>query len=465
MTNKELTRVTYIFVTLFLVLMGYLVYFDVVKSKEVVNSTYNIRQDLLADRVLRGSITDKNGEVLAQTVTNDDGSETREYPEGEVFAHVVGYAAKGKSGLESSQNFNLLTSNAFFLEKLANEFKDQKNTGDTVVTTLDANLQNAAYNALGDNKGAVVVMEPSTGKILAMVSKPSFDPNNVSENWDALNNDENSSLLNRATLGQYTPGSTFKLVTTLAFMRQNPDYNNYSFECNGEFSQNGATIHCYNSTAHGEENLTDSVANSCNSSFSNIGLQLDKAEWRKTAKQMLFNSKLPGDVKYNESSFRLKTDAGDAVCPAEAEMDSLEGADVAGSGRSDSVLIETFSTLPVVSVLPNTSSNRPVPDTAAFDPLPFSAPYPGISSETDIISACDAPRRFVSNGSGCSSRIRTGFKDGRLPWLLSIFLVGSSGSTPFSSPGIFSSFSAFFSFSNETAGISSRLASAIAIVW
>ena len=298
MTNKELTRVTYIFVTLFLVLMGYLVYFNVVKSKEVVNSTYNIRQDLLADRVLRGSITDKNGEVLAQTVTNDDGSETREYPEGEVFAHVVGYAAKGKSGLESSQNFNLLTSNAFFLEKLANEFKDQKNTGDTVVTTLDANLQNAAYNALGDNKGAVVVMEPSTGKILAMVSKPSFDPNNVSENWDALNNDENSSLLNRATLGQYTPGSTFKLVTTLAFMRQNPDYNNYSFECNGEFSQNGATIHCYNSTAHGEENLMDSVANSCNSSFSNIGLQLDKAEWRKTAKQMLFNGKLPGDVKY-----------------------------------------------------------------------------------------------------------------------------------------------------------------------
>ena len=86
MTNKELTRVTYIFVTLFLVLMGYLVYFNVVKSKEVVNSTYNIRQDLLADRVLRGSITDKNGEVLAQTVTNDDGSETREYPEGEVFA-------------------------------------------------------------------------------------------------------------------------------------------------------------------------------------------------------------------------------------------------------------------------------------------------------------------------------------------------------------------------------------------
>ena len=72
MTNKELTRVTYIFVTLFLVLMGYLVYFNVVKSKEVVNSTYNIRQDLLADRVLRGSITDKNAGILKKSEKSVD---------------------------------------------------------------------------------------------------------------------------------------------------------------------------------------------------------------------------------------------------------------------------------------------------------------------------------------------------------------------------------------------------------
>lgn len=312
MTNKELTRVTYIFVTLFLVMMGYLVYFNIVKSKEVVNSTYNIRQDLMAERVTRGNIVDKNGEILAQTVTNEDGSQTRQYPDGEVFAHVVGYAAKGKSGLESTQNFNLLTSNAFFLEKLANEFKDQKNTGDTVVTTLDSNLQNAAYNALGDNKGAVVVMEPSTGKILAMVSKPSFDPNAVAENWEALNNDPDSSLLNRAMLGQYTPGSTFKLVTTLEFMRENPDYGNYAFDCDGEFTQGNATIHCYASTAHGQENLADSVANSCNSSFSNIGLQLDKSKWKSTTKDLLFDSKLPSDLKYRESNFRLTKDATDA---------------------------------------------------------------------------------------------------------------------------------------------------------
>ena len=91
----------------------------------------------------------------------DDGSETREYPYGEVFAHVIGYSNSklGTTGLESVENFELLTSNAFFLEKLQNEFSEKKNRGDTVVTTLDANLQQAAYDALGSNKGAAIVME------------------------------------------------------------------------------------------------------------------------------------------------------------------------------------------------------------------------------------------------------------------------------------------------------------------
>lgn len=104
----------------------------------------------------------------------EDGTETRSYPYGSVFAHVVGYSDKdlGTTGLESVENFELLTSNAFFMEKLQNEFSGSKNIGDTVVTTLDADLQQAAYNALGDNKGAVVVMEADTGKILSMVSKP-----------------------------------------------------------------------------------------------------------------------------------------------------------------------------------------------------------------------------------------------------------------------------------------------------
>ena len=123
---------------------------------------------------------------------------------------VVGYSDTdyGKAGLESTENFDLLTSNAFFLEKLRNEFQDVKDMGDTVVTTLDADLQQTAYNALGANKGAIVVMEASTGKILVMLSKPSYDPNQIAVQWEYLNGDaENSPLLNRATQGAYAPGS------------------------------------------------------------------------------------------------------------------------------------------------------------------------------------------------------------------------------------------------------------------
>ena len=160
-------------------MMGYIVYFQVVKSEEIIRSPYNARQDAYADRVVRGKIVDKNGNVLAQSSVSEDGTESREYPYGNMFAHVVGYSVQGKAGLESVENYELLTSHAFFLEKLVNEFQNKKNTGDTVVTTLDLNLQQAAYNALGDYKGAVVVIEPSTGKILAMVSKPDFDPNTV----------------------------------------------------------------------------------------------------------------------------------------------------------------------------------------------------------------------------------------------------------------------------------------------
>lgn len=293
------------FVGLFLVLMGYIVYFNVAEAKTIINSPYNRRQDLFADRVVRGKILDKDGVILAETQVDEEGNETRNYPYSDLYAHVLGYAVKGKAGLESVENFNLLTSNAFILEKIMKEFQGEKNIGDNVVTTLDTNLQQAAYNALGDQKGAVVVMEASTGKILSMLSKPTYDPNDVAENWASLNTDEDSALLNRATQGKYAPGSTFKLVTALAFMRQNSEYASYQYDCKSEISHEGTTIHCNGDVAHGAEDLRSSVANSCNASFSNIGLSLDIKKYRETAKDLLFNSELPSPLMYGESKFVL----------------------------------------------------------------------------------------------------------------------------------------------------------------
>lgn len=292
--------------------MGYITYFQVARSRDIIRSPYNARQDSYADRVVRGKILDKDGNVLAQTNVSEDGTETREYPYGNMFAHVVGYSVQGKSGLESVENFELLTSNAFFLEKIKNEFQDKKNMGDSVVTTLNLELQEAAYDALGNYKGAVVVMEPSTGKILAMVSKPDFDSNTVAENWDFMNTDQDSVLLNRATQGQYAPGSTFKVVTALEYMRENPDYENYGYNCTGAIEKDGVTIRCYNGHVHGQVGFQDSLAYSCNTSFSNIGLSLDIKNFRETSKELLFNSKLPSVLPYSKSSFSLEPGAGSA---------------------------------------------------------------------------------------------------------------------------------------------------------
>ena len=108
---------------LFLALMGYIVYFTAVRAKDIVNSPYNARQDNFAEVVIRGSLADRKGNVLAETHVGEDGTESRYYPYGDVFAHVIGYnhAELGKTGLESIENFSLLTSNAFFLEKLPPE--------------------------------------------------------------------------------------------------------------------------------------------------------------------------------------------------------------------------------------------------------------------------------------------------------------------------------------------------------
>lgn len=185
---------------IFVSLIGYLVYFTAFRSEDFINSPYNTRQDSFADQVIRGQILSADGQVLARTDVDAEGNETRVYPYGNVFSHVVGYATQGKSGLETEANFELLTSHAFFLEQLRNQFQGQKNQGDNVITTLNATLQQTAYDALGDRRGAVVVMEPDTGKILAMVSKPDFDPNTIDADWDYLVNDSSDSqLLNRAT--------------------------------------------------------------------------------------------------------------------------------------------------------------------------------------------------------------------------------------------------------------------------
>ena len=152
-TNREILLVTYIFVFLFLCLIGYIIYFTAVDADSVINNNYNSRGDLLAKKILRGTIYSRDNDVLAQTITDDLGNEVRNYPYGALFAHAVGYTSMGNTGVEAIANFKLLTSNSYVFDKLKKDLAGQKNNGNSVVTTLDVNLQKAAYDSLGAKKG------------------------------------------------------------------------------------------------------------------------------------------------------------------------------------------------------------------------------------------------------------------------------------------------------------------------
>ncbi len=259
----------------------------------------------------RGTIYSNDGQILANTVTDIQGNEKREYPFSNMFAHVVGYASKGRFGIEAQANYYLIQSNAKLYDKAASEMSGEKFPGDSVITTLDVRLQEIAYKSLGAYKGAVVITEPSTGKILAMASKPDFDPNEIETIWDELvEENKNGVLVNRATQGLYPPGSTFKIVTALEYIRENPDsYQNYRYNCNGSFSFEGDVINCYHSIPHGSEDFTKSFAKSCNSSFANIGMSLDMANFEDTLNSLLFNSELPVSFAYNSSKITLNEDS------------------------------------------------------------------------------------------------------------------------------------------------------------
>lgn len=305
--NREYNNILFLFTGLFVLMVGYLVYFQIFKSRETINNPYNARLETFEKRVVRGDILARDGQILAHTAVGEDGGETREYPFGSIFAHVVGYAGNGRTGIEEMGNFQLVTSNAYFVEKFIHELKEQKNIGDSLVTTLDVRLQTAAHEALAGRKGAVVVMEPSTGNVRALVSGPDFDPGQVASSWSSLIASPDSVLLNRATQGLYPPGSTFKTITLLAYLREHGlSAEDFSYLCEGKAVVGNTSISCYHGNRHGQLDLKSAYAKSCNSAFADMGRSLDTQDLKELADSLLFGAELPLALPYSQSSFSLK---------------------------------------------------------------------------------------------------------------------------------------------------------------
>ena len=308
--NREFAIVTYSFLAIFLALIGYITYFQVFRAEDVINNPYNKRQALFADSMIRGDIISREGKTLATTKVSSDGEETRVYPYKKVFAHAVGYSTNGTTGVESIANFSLLRTHTFIGNQLINMISGEKNRGDTVVTTLSAKLQQVAYDALGSYDGAVVALDPSTGEILTMVSKPDYDPNRIATDYDSIIGDSdseesNSVLLNRATQGSYTPGSTFKIFTTLEYLREKGNESDYSYQCSGSVTEDGTTIHCYDGEVHGKISLEEAFAESCNCAYATMGLGLNMNNFAALSKKLLFDSELPVEYPYTKSKFSL----------------------------------------------------------------------------------------------------------------------------------------------------------------
>ena len=241
----NIKKVMMVFLILFIVLISYITYLYMFKSESAVTSTFNQRLWAERNKVLRGTIYDKNMMALTKSTKLSETSQKQTYLKGAAFAHAIGYMDPiyGLTGLEKKYDGELMGDGDASLSKFAFFSKDtEQKVGNGLRTTLDSKLQNKAYNLLGDHRGSVVAMNPKTGEILAMVSKPSYDPNNLDKDWKSINDNKDMPLLNRAVSGLYPPGSTFKTVTATSALENIPNVYNSSKNDNGSLVVNGTRL-------------------------------------------------------------------------------------------------------------------------------------------------------------------------------------------------------------------------------
>ena len=218
--NRQIVQLFGLFVLLFAVLVLFTSRWTVFEAESLADNPDNRRPLIEEQRIPRGLILASDGTVLARSRGRGRGQNriyTRTYPTGPAFGHPVGfsYIRNGRRGLELSRNDDLTGDEDEFESILAGlESRDRE--GDDVVTNLDVAGTQAAVAGLAGRKGAVVAIEPQTGKVRVMVSIPEYDPNLIPSQIGAFNTNPDQPLLNRTTQELYPPGSTFKVVTAAA---------------------------------------------------------------------------------------------------------------------------------------------------------------------------------------------------------------------------------------------------------
>ncbi|WP_147281130.1 peptidoglycan D,D-transpeptidase FtsI family protein [Gaiella occulta] len=311
--NRQIGRVGTIAMGLLVVLIVATTYWQTWARPALAERQDNEIQRVAQFEIKRGLILSPS-RVLARNrarTTNGHTLYFRRYPQGRLTAHVVGYStvARSRTGLERSLN-EALTGSSQSLSSLVDRSLDKLNgkpiVGETVVTSLDVGAQRAAFEALGSNCGAVVALDPRTGRVRVMASSPSYDPNDVETNFGRIerisaNCKPASPLLNRASQGLYPPGSTFKVVTASAALESGRYTPSSTFTDPGYCTVYGKRVNNFDtSRPFGTISLATALQHSVNSVFCNIGLALGAKRILAQAKRFGFYERPPLETPESE---------------------------------------------------------------------------------------------------------------------------------------------------------------------
>ncbi|ERI94352.1 penicillin-binding protein, transpeptidase domain protein [Clostridiales bacterium oral taxon 876 str. F0540] len=352
--SSNIKKVFVVFLLCFIIIISYITYFELYKAPEVVKSPYNRRLWAIRNEVLRGTIYDRNMSALTKSEKVNAETQKRTYTSGDLFAHALGYVdiKYGITGLERKYDTELMgAENVDILSLIKNKGKEEEKVGHSLKTTLDTNVQKVAYDLLGNNKGAVVALNPKTGEVLAMVSKPSYDPNNLSKIWDDLQKDTaNHPMINRATSGLYPPGSTFKTITAISALENIKDITTRRFQDKGKLVFNQKeSISNFNGEVLGNIDFKQAYAESSNVFFGTLGLELGNDKLKATAEKFYFNKNLPTDgipidgSKFpSYKSYEKGNTAQSAIGQAEDLATPMQMAVVASTIANDGTMMEPY---------------------------------------------------------------------------------------------------------------------------
>lgn len=301
--NKPILRVFVVVVALFALLVVWTSRWTVFEAEALRDNAKNRRELLDQQRIDRGPIRDRDGNLLARSAPAPEETFTRRYPENPLFPHAVGYSFvdRGQAGLERYYTDDLVGDHGE-ITSLLDQFLARKRIGDELRTTLDPGAQRAAFAALGGRKGAVVVMEPATGKVRVMASVPGYDQNAIrrADAFRALNRDADSPLLNRATQALYPPGSTFKVVTAAAALDSGRFTPDSTIDGNSGKVISGVPLANSGGRDFGPITLTTALTNSVNTVWAQVAVQLGKDTMRRYMERFGFGADPPIDLPADE---------------------------------------------------------------------------------------------------------------------------------------------------------------------